>query len=345
MSISSNNFKTNIVFPAWEIIKNDSKVKFFYFIPWVLSIVLLTTILVYQVIYTYVVIFQKKEQALVIMLKFFHSDYLVETLIWMTIFLVLYVFLIPIFEWGLVKYIDETRNWKYISTIDAIWLWIVRFLPIFEYNNAFAEFKYISILNSYLFCIRFIGIEYFKVINYAFLILFFMSTIINVLFSYSKYEIILKNKGVLQSVAVSTRMSILNLKNTVKLYVLMFIINIKVLINFLIFLFFPLLLIASVSYITSKVFLAIAIIFIIILFIFFIIFLWYLTAVLDVFKTAVWYFAYIDWRKRFEEDEWHGVHSWHDEHWHGDTHWWHDSHSNDHWNLDSHGWHDEHGHH
>jgi hypothetical protein len=54
---TNNDFKENIVYPAWEVIKNDSKVKKFYFLPGFFSIVVLTTILVYQSIYTYVVIY------------------------------------------------------------------------------------------------------------------------------------------------------------------------------------------------------------------------------------------------------------------------------------------------
>jgi hypothetical protein len=39
-----------------------------------------------------------------------------------------------------------------------------------------------------------------------------------------------------------------------------------------------------------------------ILFILFIGALWYLTAVLEVFTTAIWYYAYKEWKMRLEED-------------------------------------------
>nr|MDD3719711.1 hypothetical protein [Candidatus Gracilibacteria bacterium] len=298
-----NDFKEHIVYPAWEVIRSDSKVKKFYFLPGLLSIILLTTLLVYQSIYTYVVIFGKKEKALEIILEFFHSGYFLEIIVSAIIFMIIYTFLIPIFEGGLIKYLDEKHNGRYISTIDALGLGLVRFLPLFEYNNAFSEFKYISLLNAYLFLIRFVGLEYIVFLNYVVLGAFLISTLINVLFAYAKYEMVLKNKGVFQSIGVSAKISILNLKNTLKLYVLMFIINIRVLLNFLIFLFFPILFAVAISYFTTKLFLTIAIILISILFIFFIFFLGYLTAVLDVFKTSIWYFAYINGRKRFEEDD------------------------------------------
>jgi hypothetical protein len=190
-----------------------------------------------------------------------------------------------------------------MNSLDSVWFWLSRFLPMFEYSNVFSEFKYISILNSYLFLIRFIWIEYIKYINYLIIFILMISTFINILFAYAKYEIVLKNKGVFQSIAISTQISILNLKNTLKLYILMFIINIRVLFNFLIFLFFPILIVIAVSYFTTKIFLAFAIIMILIMFIFFVLLIWYVTAVLEVFKIAVWYFAYVNWRERIEENK------------------------------------------
>jgi hypothetical protein len=202
----------------------------------------------------------------------------------------------------LIKYLDEKKNWVQMNSLDAVWFWLSRFLPMFEYSNVFSEFKYISILNSYLFLIRFIWIEYIKYINYLIIFILMISTFINILFAYAKYEIVLKNKWVFESIAISTQISILNLKNTLKLYILMFIINIRVLFNFLIFLFFPILLVISVSYFTTKIFLAFAIIMILIMFIFFVLLIWYVTAVLEVFKVAVWYFAYVNWRERIEKE-------------------------------------------
>lgn len=300
--LNSEVFKRNIVIPAWEVIKNDTKVKKFYFFPWLFSIVALTTILLYQSLYTYIEIFHKREKALELILKFFHSNYFIEVVIGVVLFLIIYLFIIPIFEGWLIKYLDEKKNWNQMSTLDAVWFGVCRFLPMFEYSNVFSEFKYISILNAYLFLIRFIWLEYIKYINYLILFAFLISTLINILFAYAKYEIILKNKWVFQSIAMSTQISILNLKNTLRLYLLMFLINIRVLLNFLVFLFFPILIVVAISYITTKLFLALAITIIIILFIFFILIIWYLTAVLDVFKTSIWYYAYIIWRERVEKD-------------------------------------------
>ena len=294
--------KEKIVIPAWNIIKDDLKIKKFYIFPWLLSILFLTILLVYQSIYTYVVIFWKKEVALEIILKLFHSTYAVEIFISSAIFLVIYFLLIPIFEWWLIKYIDSKNTEKELSTSEAFWQWLYNFFPLFEYNNIFSEFKIISILNSYLFTIRFIWVEFISNISYIFLILLFLWIILNILLSYSKYIIILDNKSVFEAIWLSSKITILNLKRTVKLYFLMLFLNMRVIFNFLIFLSFPIIIVIAIWFITTKIYLIVAITILTILFIVFIWALWYLTAVLEVLKTAIWYYAYKEW-KIYLEDE------------------------------------------
>ena len=297
----SKIIKDNIIFPAWQIIKNDNKIKNFYIIPWIISIIFLTILLVYQSIYTYVEIFWKKEKALIIILKFFHSDYVFEVVLTSIIFLIFYFFLIPIFEWWLIKYLENKNKGNNISIGEIFWLWIYKFLQMFEYNNLFSEFKFISVLNGYLFSIRFVWIEYIQRINYIFIIIFFFSFVINILFTYSKYIMLIENKSIISSIWISSKITIINLSTTIKLYFLMFILNVRVVVNFIIFLSFPILMIIALWLITSKIFLTITIVILSILFIIFIVFLWYLTAVLEIFKTAIWYYAYIEWKNKYEK--------------------------------------------
>jgi hypothetical protein len=54
--------------------------------------------LVYQTVYTYVIIAGKKNEALHLILNFFEKDYFWEIVIIAIIFLFLYIFLVPIFE-------------------------------------------------------------------------------------------------------------------------------------------------------------------------------------------------------------------------------------------------------
>jgi len=298
----TNLLKDKIIIPAWELIKDDSKIKKYYILPWLLSILFLTVLLVYQSIYTYVEVFWKKEEALVIILKFFHSDYILEILIFTIIFLVIYFLLIPIYEGWLIKYIHKKSINEEISTAEAFWQWLYKFFPLFEYNNIFSEFKLISILNGYLFTIRFIWTEYIGTLSYIFLILFLLWVVFNIFFSYSKHIIILEWQSVFKAIWVSSKITILNLKRTIKLYFLMFFLNLRVIFNFLIFLSFPIIIVVAIWLITTKIFLFVAITILTILFLIFILILWYLTAVLEVFKAATWYYAYIEWKKMIDDE-------------------------------------------
>ncbi len=299
----SKYLQDNIILPAREIIRKDSSIKKVYFFPGLLSIIFLTVLLVYQSLYTYVEIFEKKDEAMVILLNFFHSDYLVEVIIWSVIFLIIYLLVTPIFEWWLIRYIDLKNKWEETDAIESLWLWVYKFLPLFEYNNIFSEFKFISVLNWYLFIIRFVWVEYIKVISYIFIVLLFFSIIINILFAYSKYEIVLWNKKVFNALWNSSKIAILNLRTTIKLFFLMFFLNIRVIFNFLIFLSFPIVMIIAIWLITSKMFLFLAITILWVLFVFFILLLWYLTAVLEIFKTSLRYFAYQKGIKRLNQVE------------------------------------------
>lgn len=299
----NNNLKEKIIIPAWNTIKNDSKVKKYYIIPGLLSIIFLTFLLVYQVIYTYVNIIGAEREVLEKILKFFEYDYAFWSIIAFAIFIIAYFILIPIFEWWLIKYIDLKNKSQDVSWTDAFWQWILNFLPIFKYSNLFSQFKIVSILNFYLFTIRFIGLEYIKTINIIFLTFLIVWFIINIIFVYSKYAIIVNNKPVYQALWESSRITILNLKNTIKLYFLMLFLNVRVVLNFIIFLFFPVMIVVSIWLISLKFLMILAVWILSIIFIILIFIMWYVTAVLEVFKTSIWYYAYQEWRLKLEEEK------------------------------------------
>lgn len=297
----SENQKDKIILKAWNLIQEDTKIKKIFFIPWTISIIFLTIILVYQAIYTYVVLLNKKEEVLVVLLNFLHSNYFVEIIILALIFLIIYIIIIPIFDWWLIYYIDKKNNWESISGSELIWWWVYRFPPFFEYSNLFSQLKFISLINTYLFCLRFVWINYMWLLNYIFFFLLIFSVILNILFAYSKFEIVLNNKKALDSVAWSIKISLYNLWTTIRLYFFLFIVNIRIILNFFVFLFFPIIIVAALTYITSKIFLAITITILTIVFIIFILLLWYLWGVFEVFKTSVWYYAYIYWKERVKD--------------------------------------------
>jgi hypothetical protein len=63
-----------------------------------LSIVFAFSILAYQTIYTYVVFFHKKEEALKVILDFFESKYFWEAITFFIVLVILYIIIVPIFD-------------------------------------------------------------------------------------------------------------------------------------------------------------------------------------------------------------------------------------------------------
>lgn len=298
----NNHIKEKIIQKSWDIIHEDSKIKKFYFFPWLISIIFITIILVYQTIYTYVEIFHQEDKILRIILNLFNSWYFKDILIWLLIVFLLYIILMPLYEGTLIYYISKKiQSETEVSIGDSFWNWLYRYLPLFEFWNIFSQFKFMSIINIFLFCLRFVWIEYFYYLSLVFLFLLFISTIVNILFAYARFEIVLNGKWALEAINESIRIAILNIAMTSKLYFYMFLVNIRILINFLVFLIFPFFIASAITYITTKIFLIITVISLSIIFIILILILWYLWWVLDILKTSIRYFAYIEWKANISE--------------------------------------------
>lgn len=297
-----NSFTENILNPSLQLIKNDSRIKRFYFFPGLLSVIFISVLLVYQTIYTYSVLLGKKDIALEWILSFFHSQYLSEILIASAIFIVCYIILIPIFEWSLIRYIDVSKD-ESASRSDSFGHGIMRFAPLFEFNNIFNMFKFMSILNGFLFALRFLGIEYASLLALIFMVAFFFSIILNILISYARYEIVLEWKWVFEAIGISSQIALLNIKTTIKLYIFMFIMNIKVLINFVIFLIFPILSAFIIGFISSQFFITVIFVILAIIFIFLLCMLGYMAGVLEIFTTAIWYNAYKQGKQKLDDSK------------------------------------------
>lgn len=294
----------DIILNAWDLVNHDTKIKKFYFFPGLISVIFLMIILVYQVIYTYVELFEKKDEALTFILGVFHSGYFMEILIIGWIFLLAYILIIPIFEGTLIWYISKKETPESdISLSDSMGKWLYRFLPLFEYGNLFSQFKFISMINIYLFCLRFVWLNYIMFLNYIFVFLLIISTIINILFAYARFEIVLNNKKAFESLGSSAKIAILNLATTTRIYFFLFLVNIRVILNFWVFLFFPIIIASAITYIGTKIYLFITLFILSIIFLFLIWVLGYLWWVFDILKTAIRYNAYIEWKKKLEEVE------------------------------------------
>ncbi len=295
--------RNQIINKTKEFVLNDGKIKMFYFLPWFVLAVFFTFTLFYQIVYTYVMVFWDSHKVMVLLLDVLQTNYVKYLIIPILIFFFLYIIVFPIYEAGLIwyvskKYTPETGD--DLSRSDALSNWLYRFLPFFEHSNIFSQFKIVNLLNFFLFFFRFMWVDYFMFLLWVFSFLLILFIIMNILFIYSKYEVVLNNQTALNAIEKSVKMTIINLIDTIWFYFYMFVLDIKVILNFFVFLLFPVLITAAFLFISSAFIKVLSIILLVIAFVLLILFLWYTTWVLEVYKTMLWYHLYAESKKKLD---------------------------------------------
>jgi hypothetical protein len=292
----------NLIIPSWELVNKASLIKKFNFFPSLLWTIFLSFIVLYQISYSYIIIFEKKDQFFSFVLNFAHSSYFIEFLITLIVFFLMYILFLPIAKWWLYYLIDAYSKQDIKKYTFSYWIsqWLLNFLPLFEFNNFMWLFKLLSIITSYLFLIRILWKEYILLISLCIWIYFIFAIIVNILFIYTTFFIIFEKKGLFESISFSVKMTINNLSVTFKLYYTLFLVYARIIITILTFLFLSVITSFVFAYITSSFIFVIWITIIIIMVIIFIIFTSYLNSVLEIFVDSLWYKTYIENMKTFE---------------------------------------------
>jgi len=299
-----NNFTKSVIEPAWEIARKADKIKKFNFFPALLSTIYLTIIIIYQTAFTYIEVFDKKDVFFRLVLNFFHKDYFIESVITVIILFVMYLLLTPIAEWALISYIRayDNKNINNYKTSYCIWEWIHSFWHLFEYDNLTWVIRLLTITTSFIFAIRIFWFEYIHLIWIVYMIYLFLALLLNILFAYSRFYIIIEWQSPFKAISSSVRLSFLNFTETVKLFFSIMLLYLRIIFTALFTLLFPLILSVIFTYFTSKIFLAIAVIFLIIIFISFLIFITHINSVVSIFVNSIWYFSFKKFNKI--EKEW-----------------------------------------
>jgi hypothetical protein len=345
--------KEHIALQAWEMITRFSSLKKLNFFPSLIGMTWLLVMLTYQITFTYVVVFKKKDKFLQILSNFMHKDYFAEVLVGFGILFFLYIFIAPLAEWALVEMIHSYRKsngQKLHRTFQGIFDGFRHFLPLFEAHNVISVFKPLAVVTFYILLLRLFGKEYFEPITYIMVTYLIFAFFINMCFSYAKFFIIFENKWVIQSLSYSTGMAVRHIGITLQLYYTMILLYLRTIIVGLIFLVLPFIISTVVTFFTIvSVQIVLLVIFGILSFVLFI-FIVHLNSTLEIFVEATWYEAYQLCKK--EDKEYSHDHGGHDDHGeghddhHGDDHGGHsDEHGDSHGHSDHGKSHDDHGHH
>ncbi len=313
--------KDEIILPAWETVTKYHSLKKLNFIPSFIWILWLFCILIYQITFSYVYIFNKKDALLEWFAKFAHTDYFWETLFALGSILLLYIFLEPIASGAIIEMIDtykRTHGKNPHRTLQWIFDGMRHFLPIFEVQNLTSVFRPLSIVTFYILLLRIFGKDYFSMVSITMGIYLVFSFFLNMCFAYSKFFIIFEGKKALESLGASTALAIRHIQISGKLYFTMIFLYLRTIVVAALFLVFPFII---SSIITSFAIVSVQVIFLslfgIVSLVFFIIIV-HLNSTLEIFVEATWYEAYRLCKKEDAEYDihhgWgHADHSKHDE--------------------------------
>ncbi len=317
--------KESIALHAWELVTRFHSLKKLNFFPSFLGMLWLFCILLYQITFTYVYVFHKKDEALEAFARFAHTDYFWEVMIWLWSIFILYMILEPIANGGIIQMIDsyrKTNGEKYHRAFQGFFDGLRHFLPIFEVHNLTGIFRPLSVITFYILLLRVFGVQYAVSITILMSIYLIFAFFINMCFAYSKFFIIFERKTALASLSASTGLAIRHISITGQLYFTMILLYLRTIVIALIFLVLPFVVSSVLAFFTiltvKYIFMAIFAILSLVIFIFIV----HLNSTLEIFIEATWYEAYKLCKKEDAEygnhDEHHDDHG-HDKHEH-DTH-------------------------
>lgn len=104
--------KESIVLSAWEMVTQFHSLKKLNFFPSLMGMLWLFVILFYQLTFTYIYLFDKKDEAIETLTKFLHTDYFFESISFLAIIFILYMLLEPIATGGIIEMMHSYKQHK-----------------------------------------------------------------------------------------------------------------------------------------------------------------------------------------------------------------------------------------
>ena len=178
---------------------------------------------------------------------------------------------------------------------------IFNFLQLFELNALKSGMSLKIFFTEFSFAIRNLGIGSITILLPVFSFFALLGILANFLLSFALPAVIIKKQNFSGSIATSTRVVLENIRQTFFLMFIIFLIELRVIFNFLIFLSLPFFFISATGFFATAfsqnlgfflggmIFLILAIL------------LAYLTGILFVFSEAIWAIAFLEFSKKSEE--------------------------------------------
>ncbi len=301
-----------VIHDAWDLTTRSPKLKWFVFIPAFASVVAFIAESAWQ-IFMFSAEFGILEHdsafgALKEAFFFVQNNGLLMWTILFTVFILLFEFLLP--AWITSTLILSIRHEfatpeKPLSLRHKMIEGFRCFFPVFEINAILSPFAFVTIGLFTATMYRFYHGGLFGALLPIILIYSAIALTLNVFLSYTHYFVICEEESVKKSIKKSVAMVFLFFGRTMMVIMLMILVNIRILVNVIVILGVPLGIIATLSYFASSEWFTFAMILASILGFALTALAAYLTAIIEVFSTAVWVRTFYTLRedeKKFQTD-------------------------------------------
>ncbi len=289
-----------IIHNSWELTTGNPKLKWLVFVPSFVAVLVFVLEICWQ-LYVYLEEFGAIDSMINFteikgIFHFLSEHNLLLLAIFAVIFILFFAFIVP--SWVIASLVLSVKQKieapeKYCSVRLKMIEAFGYFFRLFELHAVLGIFSVWSFALFMATFFRYFHDSFFQVLWPALLIYFFFTIVVTVFTSFAAYFLICENHDVTTSIKKSFGLVMLNFGRTLSIILLMFLVNFRVILNVILILLVPIGLFAAFSYFSNSFILVLAVI----LGVFLLAFTAYLTAILEVFSTAVWTESFLQMRK------------------------------------------------
>jgi hypothetical protein len=292
-----------IIQDAWDFTQNNKGlIRWYGFLPALFSIVVSTLYFTYQ-FYAYKSskLFEDWDRSFLLEIFDYTYDFLQKyaEYAWLIILVLLILALLNLFlpaicEGAMIQIIARRYNGQQVKDSEGIRYGLLSFLRLFEYQLLRRSLSIVSIVATASIFLRTWGLDALGLITSVFGFITIVALIMNLLFTYVEFYIVIDSEDVFQAIIKSCSLVVSQWQMTFLIGVLMMIIGVRVIFQLLTVLIVPILVILPASYLATITFANIGLIIGIVVALIVVFFAAYFSAILQLFASSVWVMTFLE---------------------------------------------------
>ena len=178
-----------------------------------------------------------------------HATLSIVTLVVLFFLGIGYIFIPAIFRGIMIQAVDKIRQYEPIKGSAEVG--VRRFFPMFEFGILMGAFSITTLFTESSFVLRWWGEAVFFVALPILLFVAMVGLVLNFLFTYAEFYIVLERKPLIRAMMDSTILVVSNLRKTFLIFVLIVLISLRIVLNLVLVLLIPMLVVFLSSFFTS----------------------------------------------------------------------------------------------